>query len=56
MYKIYLGKMDLLIDFLSFISSNKGHPKPRNSTIALSNMKTFKNFKNVIKPKLNNNE
>ena len=49
MYKIYLGKMDLLIDFLCFISSNKVHPKPRNSIIALSNMKTFKNFKKVIK-------
>ena len=56
MYKIYLDKMDLLIDFLSFISSNKIHPKPRNFFIALSNMKTFKNFKNVIKPKLNDNE
>ena len=37
--------MDLLIDFLSFISTNKVHLKPRNSIIALSNMKTFKNFK-----------
>ena len=57
MYKqIDLGKMYLLIDFLCFISSNKVHPKPRNSIIALSNMKTFKNFKKSNQRKLNENK